>query len=766
MVSLEQASLNGQLPLELRLSHELQAAYEQQLIEQEQSTRRFFNKIAALCEREECSGLAIANALNELGNAESACSRSLRRDVAVVKETCVKETRREVVVVKETCFEERHAALVPDPSVGSPAELETGMSVAGIIVNADEETNRQEMLASFKASDTEASQQKTRKSRTSVSQAFQDVGDKDMEVMRHEFEIPRCAFIEANGKIVHRPSDFELICGPGLRHFYERLTARWLQPMEGRFLHFVQGTPFKTVGTLVILANFFFIIIQSDYRIWAELNGFASKEADWMKLAEVFFTLYYVFEVTCLITAYRKDFFFGDEMSWNWFDFIIVLTGAAELLMTSLGGSMANLSFLRVLRFFKMTRVLRMFSALRMVKDVKVMVDALTGSFMIFFFGCMLLAMMLSVFSIFFVQGMSTFLEGNTNVDAELRANIFLDWGSVATAMRSLFMSATGGDDWSKFHSTLKAIGPAYDYLYLFFIAFTLSAFFNVITGVFAEKAMSLAAPTMEEKSARRLESEVKDAQELVNLLDHVLQADGSGTIGLDAFEDLMSHPQVIAFFEVRGLKATTAHRFFMQLLDINGTDRMGVGAFVSACVKLDGTASSIDLHVLSVEVQTLLVQQHMLHSTLKNNFDAVAKQLALYHDFASKPPLATPPVADTSLKMCHDAASEPPLAVPPVVDMSLETTTSALTPSTVAAPMRIEVSMEDPVFSATQGNMQERVDSTAAKAVDECADSILMRSCCNGMKPSDAKSLPSTNPGSGSFQSAHVADNVTSWQL
>merc|ERR1719329_266947 len=107
---------------------------------------------------------------------------------------------------------------------------------------------------------------------------------------------------------------------------------------------------------------------------------------------------------------------------------------------------MMNLSFLRVLRFFKMSRVLRMFSALRMVKDVKVMVDALTGSFMIFAFGCTLLAMFLSVFSIFFVQGFVSLLEAEDYVmDSSTRQSIITDFGSVSGAMRSLFLSVTGG---------------------------------------------------------------------------------------------------------------------------------------------------------------------------------------------------------------------------------------------------------------------------------------------------------------------------------
>lgn len=640
MLSLEQAS-----PMELRLTCELQAAYQQQLVEQEQSARNFLSKVACLCEREDCSSAAIASVLRGLSNTERGGASIPWHAGNKGSETCVKQTIIKETI-KETCIKET---------------MESDCAQLYQAPNKDSADNGQ---VSMDQSDEKRPKKIVKKS---YSTTFQDVEDKDMEVMKREFDVKQCSFIERDGKINHRPSDFEAIMGPFLRHFYERLTAPWLQPMRGRFLAFVQSPPFKTVGTLVILANFFFIIIQSDYRIWAEINESLKKEAHWMKIAEVAFTFYYCFEVTCLIIAYRKDFFLGDDMSWNWFDFIIVLTGALELVLTSLGGRGVNLSFLRVLRFFKMTRVLRMFCALRMVKDVKVMVDALTGSFVIFVFGCILWGMCLSVFSIFFVQGITTFLE-ESDVDPSLRDSIIADWGSVATAMRSLFMSATGGDDWSKFHDTLKAIGPAYDYLYLFFIAFTLSAFFNVITGVFAEKAMSLAAPTLEELAARRLDGEVKDAEELVGLLDRILKKDGTGAISIDAFDDLMSHPQVEAFFEVRGLKATTAHRFFIQMLDINQTDRIDIGAFVSACVKLDGTASSIDLHVLSVEVQTLLMQQHMLQHSLTKSFAGMAKQLSEFRNAASNGLLPMSPCSPSDIIPMINFNAASPLALEPPV--------------------------------------------------------------------------------------------------
>jgi len=132
----------------------------------------------------------------------------------------------------------------------------------------------------------------------------------------------------------------------------------------------------------------------------------------------------------------------------------------------------------------------------------------------------------------------------------------------------------------------------------------------------------------------------VKDAEELVMLLTRVMRSTGpknvpiiaDGYISLSEFQDLMSRPEIVSFFEVRCLKATTAYRFFKQMLEMDKTDKIDIGTFVSACVKLDGTASSIDLHVVSVEVRTLLLKQTLLQDSLNARLhritDAVESRL------------------------------------------------------------------------------------------------------------------------------------------
>merc|ERR1719162_2164001 len=121
----------------------------------------------------------------------------------------------------------------------------------------------------------------------------------------------------------------------------------------------------------------------------AHLN---EEETGGMVTAGLFFTGFYTLELIALLLAQRRDFFLGPEVAWNLFDGAIVFVALIELGFKYGGGPTINASFLRILRFFKISRVLRMFSAMRMFKEIRIMVDALAGCAVLFFFCTLMLA--------------------------------------------------------------------------------------------------------------------------------------------------------------------------------------------------------------------------------------------------------------------------------------------------------------------------------------------------------------------------------------
>merc|ERR1719247_3099166 len=115
-----------------------------------------------------------------------------------------------------------------------------------------------------------------------------------------------------------------------------------------------------------------------------------------------------------------------------------------------------------------------------------------------------------------------------------------------------------------------------------------LMSFFNVITGVFCEKAMSLARPGPHEQMIRRRHKEMRDASELIGLLKKILHIrEPFPPITRAQFERFLDTEQAITYFEVRGLNPIAAQRFFEVLVTLHQTDEIDFPTFISYCVKL-----------------------------------------------------------------------------------------------------------------------------------------------------------------------------------
>jgi len=561
---------------------QLRFAFQRQALENEQSAARFAETVASLCESNTCDPSSLARALRGLSHPNDSLDAF----------TPFQMSRDEHVVA-------------------NPGDTDPRQNGCGMLQQWDEPNVRQ-------PSDAEA--RRTR-GRVIDDGTLGDMGKHDVKALSNEFKIDKCKFITESGHI-HKPvSEFSRILGPRYQAFIEAF-----RPAEGEehvspgheiLIRFIESTPFKIASVLVITLNYFFIIAQTDRKM-SNLN---TEDPPLFRGIDLAFTGYYTFEVGVSICALRSEFFFfGSDCSWNWFDFIIVFFSLLQELLAILNIQVVDASFLRIMRFMRISKILRMFEAMRMFKEVKIMVDSLSGSFMVFVWCVLIMGLYLSVFAIFFVQGLTTKLENqdaNNPLAAPLLRVINRDFGSVYEAMVALFMALTGGLDWIAVYSTIQEIGPIYTSLFLFFFLFAIMSFFNVVTGVFCEKAMSLASPGPHEILLDKQNKELQDATELVAMLKRVLHVEQIPNITAAMLDEFLSHFEVIAFFETRGVTPGSAHRFFQVLLDISEAGFVDLVTFVSGCVKLDGPASRMDMHVLSVEIKAMQLGLHNLHGQL-----------------------------------------------------------------------------------------------------------------------------------------------------
>jgi len=622
---------------------QMRAAYERQLHEHEQSAARFVETLASLCEHEQCDGLAIANALRGAGKKEP-----------------LQKSSGETPTKKEKSSSSQALALEPSPAstVRAAAREETGGSQqsserpsAGKSVTKPKKAKNAEAKAADGGSHLCSGETLEDKPELSDDSGdsfegiandhkghnLKDMTHNDHKYMKNEFKITQCTFITEQGKIIKPPNELMKKFGPKFEERLKRFTCKKEKKegfenmnkvkKESCLVGFIESSLFKTTSVMAITLNYFFIIAQTDRKM-SDLN---SPEPLSFRVIDLTFTSYYTFEVGVTLIALRLDFFCGFDSSWNIFDLVIVFFSLFQEVLQVFQIDSIDTSFLRVLRFLRISKILRMFEAMRMCKEVKIMVDSLMGSFFIFLCCVLMLALYLSVFGIFFVQGMTTMLETETpempledKLSFHVKTSISRDFGTVLNSMVTLFMALTGGEDWAKFYSTIVQMGTTYSILFLFFYLFAIMSFFNVVTGVFCEKAMSLARPGASELMVRRQAKEIRDASELIKLMRKILKLppDHAPALTATTFDDFLTNPEVITYFEMRGLNPSTAHRFFQVLSDVNQTNEIDFKTFVSACVKLDGPASSIDLHVLSVELKAVQMSLHNLHSHSLTRFE------------------------------------------------------------------------------------------------------------------------------------------------
>merc|ERR1719162_1571493 len=96
-------------------------------------------------------------------------------------------------------------------------------------------------------------------------------------------------------------------------------------------------------------------------------------------------------------------------------------------------------------------------------------------------------------------------------------------FGSMMKSMQSLYMAVTGGNDWSLYLGITQEAGTAYEVLFMFFTFFFTFALFNILTGIFVEKAVSCSQPDRDDmvlEQRQKTRQDVVEFRHVCSLLD------------------------------------------------------------------------------------------------------------------------------------------------------------------------------------------------------------------------------------------------------
>lgn len=96
---------------------------------------------------------------------------------------------------------------------------------------------------------------------------------------------------------------------------------------------------------------------------------------------------------------------------------------------------------------------------------------------------------------------------------------------------------------------------------------------------------------------------------DLIHMFQRVfeeLDADESGSITLQEFEDHIDDERIEAFLEHLGLTVSQVKLLFF-LIDVDGSGQVSLEEFVAGCLKLKGGAKMFDMAVLKYQMEWVL---------------------------------------------------------------------------------------------------------------------------------------------------------------
>lgn len=381
---------------------------------------------------------------------------------------------------------------------------------------------------------------------------------------------------------------------------------------------------FEHFSSLSICLNAAVVAYTSDW----EMRNTDIDPPGFMLIVEIFMLVLYITEVILRLCNHRRYFFLNNDKAWNCFDLVIIALSSVDLFFVFFKalpddeheGGGKNYSYMRLFRLLKLVKVLRTFRVMRVFRDLGNIIDSFLKSVVALFWSLVMLAFILYVFALIFLQGLTGYLQMDWSGDPLEEENIRLLFGDLSSSMLSLYMSMTGGMDWRIPYKVVNYAGVFYSTLFLLFTFLILFAVFNILTGVFVEKAVVAAQPTREEfiqEQHRKTEETMKEFRHMCHLLDQ----NQTGTISREEVSKAMEHELMTSYMAAIGLEVRDKTEFF----DMVGIDEeeVDINRFVDSCMALRGMATTMDMRHLST---TVGCWQKQNASTENAVMDAISK--------------------------------------------------------------------------------------------------------------------------------------------
>lgn len=380
-----------------------------------------------------------------------------------------------------------------------------------------------------------------------------------------------------------------------------RLKWTWLERV-------VEHSAFKAMMFSVVVANTLCMAMESSHDVKHTFARFdAARDSDvrpprdggigsWMVTLDTLFICMYSFEVFLRMLAWEGTFFLGPQSYWNCFDFFIVLTAVTERVF--LKNVIANPSVFRLLRLLRLARSFRSVRMLQFAPwlySLQLLLVCIKNSLAALLWSSMLIGLLVFVFAMIFVTGVSTYVENAAQGDAHVEV-LRTHFNSLPSAMVTLFIAFLGEVEFRDLIEVLFEVHPAYCATFFLFILFVALALTNIISGIFVTETFEMAQQDREIRQ-RGVQVRAKKNLKMLRMLFREMDSTGTGRLGREDFDASCQSAEVQSLFSFFKFDIVDAGSFF-TLLDVDGDGYVDIEEFIVGCLRMYGKSNAIDMEI------------------------------------------------------------------------------------------------------------------------------------------------------------------------
>lgn len=239
-------------------------------------------------------------------------------------------------------------------------------------------------------------------------------------------------------------------------------------------------------------------------------------------------------------------------------------------------------------RIFSVLRVFKFmggFTYMALARELRMMTISVGNSFQSLVSSIVMLGIIIFCLSLYLTQAVTEFKIANDQLahptDTDMLEKYF---GSLDRSMFSLYQCISDGVGWGHLASLLQThISPWLAFVMSLYVAFSLMALLNVITGVFVGSCIRDA-----EEDQKRV---------LVDLMSQLFlegDLDGDGAISWEEFSETVRKDEVMPLLKAIGMSYKDVVMLF-RLLDFDDSGEIDPSELIGGCVHLQGSVKAID---------------------------------------------------------------------------------------------------------------------------------------------------------------------------